>query len=74
MFSNLEEGSIERFKEFSVAISRAGELVVFLRRHQDFNFEDLIDVIDHTAFEADAFLREVILVKEVFTEIWKDGA
>lgn len=62
---------VERFKEFSVAISRSGELVAFLREYEDFNFEDLIDVIDDTAFEADAFLRDVILVKEVFTEIWE---
>ena len=70
LFSDLNDG-VERFKEFSVAISRSGELVAFLREYEDFNFEDLIDVIDDTAFEADAFLRDVILVKEVFTEIWE---
>ena len=42
-----------------------------MRQYEDFNFEDLIDVIDDTAFEADAFLRDVILVKELFTEMWE---
>ena len=60
----------EEFNDFTACIASSSELVGFLREREDENFDEMLDVIDDSGYESDAYIRDIIVIKQLFAEIY----
>ena len=55
-----------RFNDFIASMSQSKHLMSFVKEYDDFDFGCLIDVMDDAACMSDAYLKDIIVVKELF--------